>query len=102
MRGVLTRLISPICFLMLTLGAAAYAAEAVTPPGNENTTTKVAGSFVEFGGDYNGLSSGLGPWSGGYLRTVLSRGSSIWNGEINAQHEVGDQGVYTAVGDTYT
>jgi YaiO family outer membrane protein len=62
---------------------------------------KVLTNFVEAGGSYRQLTNGFGDWSGGYARGAFAAGKSIWNAEINGQHEFGDGGVYLAAGDTY-
>lgn len=66
------------------------------------TPVKPLASYVETGGNYLALSNGFGYWAGGYSRAVYTRGNDVWNGEINAQHEFGDAGVYFAAGDTHT
>jgi YaiO family outer membrane protein len=63
---------------------------------------KILTNYAESGGNYMLLSSGLGTWSGGYVRGVVEKGSSVWNAELNGQREFGDAGLYFAVGDTYT
>lgn len=63
---------------------------------------KLLTNFVEVGGEYESLSAGLGHWSGGYLRSVITTGKSTWNAEINGEQQFGDSGVYMAAGDTYT
>lgn len=59
-------------------------------------------NYVESGGNYMTLSNGLGIWSGGYARTVVQKGDSVWNAEMNGQRQFGDSGVYFDAGDTYT
>jgi len=63
---------------------------------------KQLNNYFEAGGDYLNLSNGFGYWVGGYARGVVTKGKNVWNGEVNGQHEFGDQGVYFAGGDTYT
>jgi YaiO family outer membrane protein len=58
-------------------------------------------SYVETGGSYLTLSNGFGYWAGGYSHLVYSRRNDVWNGELNAEHEFGDAGVYFALGDTH-
>src|ERR1700684_4508136 len=62
---------------------------------------KVLTTFVEAGGSYHQLTNGFGDCSGGYARGAFAAGKSVWNAEINGQHEFGDGGVYLAAGDTY-
>jgi len=76
-------------------------AEAVATQAPPETQAKVLTNYVETGGSYLTLSNGFGYWAGGYARGVYEHGKSIWNAEINGQHEFGDAGVYMAVGDTY-
>lgn len=59
-------------------------------------------SYIESGANYLALSNGYGYWAGGYSRAVYARGNDVWNGELNAQHEFGDAGLYFAAGDTHT
>ena len=63
---------------------------------------KQLSNYFEAGGDYLNLSNGFGYWAGGYARGVVTKGKNVWNGEVNGQHEFGDEGVYFAGGDTYT
>jgi YaiO family outer membrane protein len=64
--------------------------------------TKILTNYAETGGNYMSLSDSFGTWSGGYFRSVLAKGNSVWNMEMNGQREFGDAGVYFAAGDTYT
>jgi YaiO family outer membrane protein len=74
-------------------------ATVAVPPENQPNPS---GSYIEAGGNYLALTNGLGYWAGAYNRLVYSRGNDVWNGELNAQHEFGDAGVYFALGDTHT
>lgn len=100
-------------FVVLVVVATAAAQDANPSPGAAaiatvsnavvtETQAKPLASYVETGGNYLALSNGFGYWAGGYSRAVYSRGNDVWNGEINAQHEFGDAGVYFAAGDTHT
>jgi YaiO family outer membrane protein len=72
-------------------------ADVPAAPAPDKTLT----NYVEAGGSYRQLTNDFGDWSGGYARGVLAVGKNIFGGEINGQHEFGDDGVYLAVGDTY-
>ena len=86
--------------------AADSPAQASTP--QQGTTVppqngpKQLNNYFEAGGDYLSLSNGFEYWAGGYARGVITKGKNIWNGEVNGQHEFGDEGVYFGGGDTYT
>ena len=62
----------------------------------------VSTNYVESGASYLGITNGYGYWAGGYSRIVYQQGNNTWAGEMNAQHEFGDAGLYFAAGDTHT
>ncbi len=67
-----------------------------------DTDVKPLTNYVESGGNYLTLTNGFGYWAGGYFKGVYEKGNSVWNAEVNGQHEFNDAGVYVGVGDTYT
>jgi len=107
-------LVPVFCLLVFAFIPAAYAQTFGDPPAAQSpdqqttatpqpdTGAKPLASFVETGGDYLALSNGFGYWAGGYSRVAYDRGTDVWNGELNVQHEFGDAGAYFALGDTHT
>lgn len=101
-----------VLILNLAFVLAAYAQNSSNPPAAQSPAQQTApvpetgpqalASYVETGGSYLALSNGFGYWAGGYSRVAYDRGSDVWNGELNVQHEFGDAGAYFAVGDTHT
>ncbi len=74
---------------------------ASTPKQTAPSSDKLLTNYVETGGQYLLLTNGFGTWAGGYVRSVLSAGRDILNGEVNGQREFGDSGTYFAAGDTH-
>lgn len=57
---------------------------------------------IDFGGEYQSLSSGFGSWNAFYLRGVFpQRTRNTWNTEITQRSEFGDRGTYFDAGDTH-
>jgi YaiO family outer membrane protein len=84
-----------LILLMLLLECSARAQETeVIRPHDRNS--------IDFGGEYQSLSSRFGNWNAFYLRGVFPQKThDNWNAEITHRTEFGDGGTYFAAGDTH-
>ena len=105
----MTRSLAHVALVLLALRPALGQQTETAPPSIPPQVPPIAAPaapvldrFIEVGGDYHKLTNGFGIWNGGYLRTVITTGNHVLNGEVNGGREFGDTGIYFGAGDTYT